>query len=396
MKRLIIILFLLPSAIIISRAQQTKEITVSDAAYFEETLQFPFDDKGLELRLRVSFNEEEDRLDLVMVGSRIMMVFKQDVRYRDVFGFLKIMKPQKLPFQVLVPPGSMFHLNKPVWKGFAKKRKDHLFNNWLENVSKELTPILPATSGIRSTEAMMVTDSIVQRFTVAHEATDAYFTIRNLMVTDVGMVHTRTGKVRYDIVMDQDVNTSYHVLFQRNPCFHTEALADSVKTRTAALVEAYARLVSSCPDGKASSVEEENIFRQHQFFLMSQFPVITDTHECPAVQEAYDNYNALRDSLSHAVCRYSPDDSHKQRKVQGKVLNSEVLVNTARSLDLLVSKILLTKDTQERLDLIDMGHELIRSIDDSLAERELVGEKISLSLSLYNKAKSYFYYSTGR
>ncbi len=396
MKRLIAILFLLPSAIIISSAQQVKEVTVSDSAYFEETLQYPFDDKGLELRLRLSFDEENDRLELVLVGSRTMMVFRQDVRYRDVFGFWRNMKPEKLPFRVLVPPGSKYRLTGSVWKGFRKKRKNHIFNSWLENVSAELVQIQPATSGIRSAEAMMVTDSIVQRFGIGNDATDAYLTLRNLMVTDVGKVHKGTGKVRYDIVMDQDMNTSYHVIIRRDPCFRTGQLIDSVRTRTEALGEAYRRLATSCPNGVASSVEEGDIFNQHRLFLLSRYPAIDATHECRGVQELYDRYNALRDSLEHAPCSYSPDDLQKQKKAQGKILNAEVLVNTARSLDLLVSKILLTSDIQERLDLIDMGDNLIRSVDDSLSEREVVGEGIDVAMVLYRRAKSYFYYSTVR
>lgn len=371
-------------------------MTVSDSARFEETLQYPFDDKGLELRLRISFDEENNRLELVLVGSRTLMAFRQDVRYRDVFGFGRVMKPEKLPFQVLVPPGSKYHLNGSVWKGFRKKRKNHIFNNWLENVSAELTQIQPATSGIRSAEAMMVTDSIVQRFNISRDAVDACLTLRNLMVTDVGKVHKKTGKVRYDIVLDQDLNTSYHVIIQRNPCFRTRPLIDSIKARTYALSEIYRKLVASCPDGVASSVEEGDIFNQHRLFLLSRYPAIEATHECQGVQDVYDRYNALRDSLEKTPCSYSPDDLQKMKKIQGKVLNAEVLVNTARSLDLLVSKILLTSDVRERLDLIDMGDEMIRSIDDSLSEREVVGADIDVAKALYRRAKSYFYYSTVR
>ena len=118
-------------AVMTVHAQQTKSIAVEEGMPYEETLTFPFDEKGVELKVGIAFDEHTNELQLKVTGSRPLFVFQEDAYRNRVFtGFFsrKHLRPERLSYPVLVPPRANFYLTKKVIKRFAKPRGKHLFN----------------------------------------------------------------------------------------------------------------------------------------------------------------------------------------------------------------------------------------------------------------------------
>ena len=131
-------------------AQQTKSISVEEGMPYEEALTFPFDEKGVELKVMITFDEHTNELLLKVSGSRPLFVFQEDVYRNRVFtGFFsrKHLRPERLSYPVLVAPRANFYLTKRVIKRFAKPRGKHLFNRWVDGVSTSLTPLPPVGDG---------------------------------------------------------------------------------------------------------------------------------------------------------------------------------------------------------------------------------------------------------
>ena len=145
---------------------------------------FPFDEKGVELKVGITFDEHTNELLLKVSGSRSLFVFQADAYRNRVFtGFFsrKHLRPERLSYPVLVPPRANFYLTKKVIKQFAKPRGKHLFNRWVEGVSSALTPLPPSGEG-QSGKYALPSDTLIMRFAVAEGAKEAAFTLRNLYV----------------------------------------------------------------------------------------------------------------------------------------------------------------------------------------------------------------------
>lgn len=382
-----------------------KNATVGDGSPFQDKLQFPIDDKGLDLNVNLFFDEEENILTLSLSGTRQLMVFRQDVFYGTVFKhpFLqpRTLEPKKLPYPVLVKPNMKITLAKNVWKGFNGKRNWHIFNNWLTGVSKEMKLIEPSTMTNETPEATLIVDSIVQRFSVDPKATKVAFTLRNLLVVDKdGMAlataqqkRTPSMKELYKIVSDNDLNITYLVNIQRNPCFDKDAEIEAAEAKVAEVRNAWTNLHNACPKGIVNSKQEQGIFNQHRSFLMSQFPAITDSTACTQLQDAYDRYNLYVDSIAKAPCLYVRALSDLEKNEKGGVVvgvSAGAILEAAHRIDNIVSQIVVSRDAAQTHDLTLTGRDIINNITKAAHKNGLSNQEQKEAYKVFLKAKKYF------
>lgn len=386
-----------------------KTAVVSEENPYREKLQFPFDDKGLDLNVALSFNETDNILTLCVSGSRQLMVFRQDTYYGKVFSKSmmgqRTLDPKKLPYPVLIQPNLKITLSNNVWKSFRKKRVQHLFNNWLVGVSPELEAITPSTTTQDTPEATLIVDSIVQRFKVDPKATKASFTLRNFLVADKDGLPTLPSPIQlkrekqsaaslnYQIVYENDLNLTFNVKLQRNPCFGQDSLIALFDKRVSEIKKAYENLHEACPTGIVNSEQERGVFNQHRKFLQSQFPCMADSSACTTLQDAYNRYNAYVDSIKNAPCVYVKPQQEQGKDADGVPnigVRASYILECAHRLDNIVSQIMVSRDAVQIHDLIDSGNSIVVIVTKAVHDKGLINAEQKSAYEVFQKARSYF------
>lgn len=389
----------------IYQAPESKDAVVSEVNSYQDKLQVPFDDKGLDINVNLTFDETENILTLSLTGTRQLMVFRDDVQYRRVFrkAFLgkRWLSLKRMPYPVLIRPNTKISLSKQVWNDFNTKRRDHIFNNWITKISPELSTISPNVHADESTEATLIIDSIVQRFHVDPKATKASFTLRNILVADldgktmspVELKRNPSAKLKYRIVCDKDINLTYNVSIKRDPCFGQDSLIKATNVMVNKVMKAYANLSDACPSGIVSSEEEKGIFNQHRQFLLSQYPFITDQTDCSDLQAIYSRYNLYVDSIAKAPCKVVKavvSEEEGSRGVLNMGVRASTILDAAHRLDNIVSQIMVTRDAMQQHDLIISGRNTISTITRAVSESGLHDDEQRKAYAVFLKAKSYF------
>lgn len=375
------------------KEQQVKEAAVADGSLFEDIVNIPFDDKGLDLTVHMTFDEVNNELTLSLVGSRQLFVFQQDTQRKKAFtGFWsrRTLRPERLGYATLTEPKTKYKLTSAVVKSFSKPRKKHLFNKWITNVSSTLTPVEESVT-------QLTPDSIVKKFLVAPTATKASFTLRNILVLDpkeeMAAAEEKRNKgktLHYRFVLDNDLATTYNVTIKRDPCLFMQPAIDSVDTRIADIRSAYHRLRKSCATGKATSQTEVNIFNQHRQYLLSQYIPITDSTHCGNLMKAYTAYNNYVDSIANAPCIYIPIDNSPSALSASIGVSAETLLSAAKRLDDIVATIMVSRDATEIRDLRNLGRDIMRIINTNVSSKGLRNDEQRKAFAVFRKAEEYF------
>ena len=375
------------------REQQVKDVAVSDGSLYEDIVNVPFDDKGLDITVHITFDETENLLTLSLTGTRQLFVFQDDTYRKKAFtGWFsrRSFHPERLTYPTLVEPKTKYKLTSSVVKSFSKPRKKHLFNKWITNVSKALTPMV-------STLTSVTPDSIVQTFSVDPKATKVSFTLRNILVLDTkepmakAAEKRNSGKtVHYRFVLDHDLATTYNVQVNRNPCFGVRQAIDSIRSRVTEVRNSYRRLHKSCPTGKATSDTEVNIFNQHRQYLLTRYTPIADSTKCSDLQSAYNAYNSYVDSIAGAPCVYIPVDNSASTLSASMGVSPETMIAAAKRLDDIVASIMVSRDPVEIRDLRNLGRDIIRSVNANISSKNLRDEEQKRAFAILRKAEEYF------
>ena len=375
------------------KEQQVKEAAVADGNLFEDIVNIPFDDKGLDLTVHITFDEGNNELTLSLVGSRQLFVFQQDTQRKKAFsGFWsrRTLRPERLGYATLTEPKTKYKLTSAVVKSFSKPRKKHLFNKWLTSVSSNLTPV-------EASVTQLTPDSIVQKFLVAPTATKVSFTLRNILVLDpkeeMAAAEEKRNKgktLHHRFVLDNDLVTTYNVTIKRDPCLFMQPAIDSVNTRIDDIRGAYHRLRKSCTSGKATSQTEVNIFNQHRQYLLSQYIPIADSTHCGNLMKAYTAYNNYVDSIANAPCIYIPIDNSPSAISASIGVSAETLLSAAKRLDDIVATIMVSHDATEIRDLRNLGRDIMRIVNANVSSKGLRNDEQRKAFAVFRKAEEYF------
>lgn len=396
----ILVMLMIPLAI--SAAEPViKPAVIAPDSMYEDVINLPFDDKGVDVTVHFTFDEDANILTLAISGTRKLFVFEADTYIREAFHgkwfSRKRLHPERLRYPVLIQPHTKYLLSKQVRKGYKKPRRKHLFNRWLE-YSGEIQTIL-------AKDYPLAIDSIVQKFVVHPQATKATVTLRNILVVDPdgGLAPAiplpKSKKRKYEFVCDKDMALTYNLTLKRNPCFGKEAQTDSMRLAASEIEEAYHRLVKTSPEGVATSTAEVDVFSQHKQYLLSQYQRISQRSECTELTGYIDRYNQYVDSIALAICHYEDPaasasaaaEKAKMERGKRKIgLNARMLLHAAHSLDDLTARVLGTKDPVLKHDLIAEGRGIINSTNAALQQREVTTSEQKNALNVYRRAERYF------
>lgn len=370
-------------------AQNVKTITVSADAPYEETIDVPCDDKGLSMVLRMTYDEEYDILSMSLTPNRNVVFFRDNVIHRDIFKCKKRLRPERLGYGVLVTPKAKYKIYGSVFRSYEKKRKEHLYNQWLGNVSDNLTLLPPAITEAGPATPLITIDSIYQKFKIEGKAEKVSFRIRNVLTIDLAKYNKKCHSSIYKITSDNDLNMTCKVTIKRNPCYGTDAEIAEMEDNIKKITKSYEMLKSACPDGVAKSDTEQRVFREHKYYLLSQYPLADTSTACEKMKAVSIRYNIMVDSIMQAPCAVINDTLTKIIQERHK-LNPEILVTAARSLDELAVRYIESNDRYMRADIKKEGRAIISDINKQIKNHGVGGKDANKALKLYRNAAAYF------
>jgi len=391
MKRTVIIIGLSILSLLTAASQNVKEVTVASEVPYEEPVELSCDEKGLVLNVRMNFDEDNDILSLSLVPSRPVIFYRQDVVYKNIFPSGKILKTEKLPYPVQVPPASKIKIQNKVCKTYSKKRKNHLYNRWLGNVSSGILELAPEITEAGETVPLITTDSLFLRFKISPSVSRASFKIRNIQTIDL-IKKKKNGKTNYSIGGEVDLNMTFNITLQRNPCCGMSAVKDAVSKQISNVSKAYHNLLEACPDGVALSEEESAIFNEHRKYLLAQFPVLEMDTRCQDVMAARDTYNSYVDSIRNAPCQIIPKIEIVDELTEGVFrVSSDLLVRSARKINSMSVSLLTADDPVEKRDIHYQGKLMIDEVIERIETNGVSGDDKEQALKLFYDAVEFWY-----
>ena len=360
-------------------AQITKNISVSQSESYTDHIALDNDTKDMDLMVKFVFDEAKNTLTVSLISYRTLFVFWENTRYGNAVKHRRI-KPDNLPYVVDSNPGDRFHVARSFRKSIPSPRRKHVMKKWVEVGG--LQPV--------GKELKMVNDFIEQTFDIQGKLGTVTVRLRDVMLLDE--VKRKGASSRYDITFGRDLDITYKISLQRNPCLGLEADIAASASALDAIGKNYAALCKNA--AKVSSEESRNMFRQLKATLMEQFPKNTDESPCPDIQQARDRYNSLADSIRSIDVDVNATVSGSgavSPMLGGKSLNAAEILSNARILDQTVSRWLASSDPAERSDLIAQGRSIIRDVNLSIGGRRAQTVEESNAITVFRKAEKYFY-----
>ncbi len=371
---------------LLTQAQTTKEITVSQNNPYTDHLSLKDDSKDMDLMAKFVFNESANTLSVYLISYRDLFVFQTDTPCKQAVKWKRRLKPEKLPFVVNTEPGAKYHFAYDYWKTLPKPRRKHVFEKWVEYSG--LAPV-PA-------EYKMVNDFVQQDFNILNNADAVTLSLHDVMMIDQEAVSKPTLKKRYDIVWGKDLNITYHIYIQRNPCFGMEKDSTAAAKALESIKAGYKNLADRFGSGIVSDRESLANFKEMKKLLTGQFPVKTDKSPCSIVQAQWDAYNQYADSISNMTCRIRTQVVTSTGGTGGSGsgvptvgLNAGYILTQARRIDDAVARWLVSKDRAERSDLQKRCEEIIKMMKGATRQRGATASQAN-ALRVFNEAVKYY------
>lgn len=352
---------------------------------YEDRVQLPVDDEGLDISVTVSFDEGNNQMLVTVKSSRLMIVFPESTTYRSVFrhnwfaGLIgRKMKPQRLRFPTLVEPKSSYKLSNECYKTFAKKRSHHTFNRWIYGSGK--------TVAISGPVQRFVTDSLTQLFQLPDSATSASFTLRNVCL--VSQKPRKKKGPKYTLMADADVNRTYNINIKRDPCYGNSALIAAEDTILSHFTDNFNKFNDQYKTRLVSTNESYEIFGHHRDLILQQYPRRNEQSDCSEIQSRRDRYNALFDSLAVMDCALEIDSS---MFAMATGISSAFVLQRAKYIDQNTAIWLNSTDATQRRDVIRENKRYIIEVYDAILADGILTEEQRLAVAVFKRAEEYFY-----
>lgn len=354
---------------------------------YEDRVQLAVDDEGLDITVNMKFDEGNNQLLVMLKSTRPMIAFAESTIYKKAFTHTwfagwtgRHLKFHKLSFPTLIEPKTEYYLSNACYKSFAKKRKRHTFNRWIYGSDKAVA--------IPGSIIPFVTDTLSQIFQLPDSVTTTSITLRNICLATAAPRKNK-GPL-YRIVAEADLNRTYNIRIQRDPCFGNDALIAAEDTILRQMSESLSFLDEKYKSRLVGNAESLEVFGHHKDLLLTRFPKRTDVSACPEIQMRRDKYNALLDSLASIECAVQIDSSLLQVDMQTGV-SAVFVMQHARNIDLNTSIWQNSTDAIQRRDLIRTNKRLIAEVYDAIQENGIVTDKQRLVVENFKRAEEYFY-----
>ncbi len=385
-RRPILAALLLLAAALPLTAQTVKNVTVAQGKSYTDHVSLRDDSRDMDLMVKFIFSEQTNTVTVCLISYRDLFVFPTDTPYRQTVSGRRI-KPSRLPFVVDAAPDTRYELSRDYLRSLPKHRKKTVFHQWITASGMQAIPM----------EYRMVNDYVSQDFTVTGKADAVTVTLRDVLMMQKDE-NLRKKYTRYSVVWGKDLNTTYHIFIERDPCFGKEeekaaatAALEGLRTAAANLKERYA-------SGVAANSESLANFREMKSLLIGQYPEATETSPCPDVQAARDEYNAILASVKAMKCRLRSSSatggasgaSGAGGGATGEGVDAGFILTQARQIDETVSQWAVSQDKAQKADLKRRCRDIIAAVRAAIAQKGIRGEAQRRALQHFNEAIKYF------
>lgn len=385
-RRPILAALLLLAAALPLAAQTVKNVTVAQGKSYTDHVSLRDDSRDMDLMVKFIFSEQTNTVTVCLISYRDLFVFPTDTPYRQTVSGRRI-KPSRLPFVVDAAPDTRYELSRDYLRSLPKHRKKMVFHQWITASGMQAIPM----------EYRMVNDYVSQDFTVTGKADAVTVTLRDVLMMQKDE-NLRKKYTRYSVVWGKDLNTTYHVFIERDPCFGKEeekaaatAALEGLRTAAANLKERYA-------SGVAANSESLANFREMKSLLIGQYPEATETSPCPDVQAARDEYNAILASVKAMKCRLRSSSATGGAGgaagagggATGEGVDAGFILTQARQIDETVSQWAVSQDKAQKADLKRRCRDIIAAVRAAIAQKGIRGEAQRRALQHFNEAIKYF------
>lgn len=373
-------------------AQDHVRGTVSADTPYTDLVQCPVDDQGLDLNVRVTFDEESNRVTVSVTSPRQLFAFYDRYRHRDVFknwwGKRKL-RLNRLPASPLVEHRSDYRIKGAVVKKYKKPRRNHAYLPWLVTSCKsELTP-----------SATLLPDSLVETFVVEADQGEVEFTLRNILVvehsnglpanTPMPLEQSKRRK-HFRFIAERDLQRTYHITLRRNPCWgQTEAIAAAQQSLDELRGE-WKKLLDTFNPETPISPAAHDILNKSKAYVALRYRAYSDSSACASLNNIYMAYNTLLDSVSKLDCPVI-DPTAADGNKEGLVgVSPESVLMQAHRIDSNVGRYLISSSPQERSDLARECRKVIADTQDLIKTNGVINEEQRKAVAVFNKSVSYF------
>ena len=356
-------------------AQTVRTITVAQGQSYTDHLSLKVDSKDMDMMVKFVFDEDANQLSVSLISYRTIFVFWDRVRLKPLVKGRTI-RPDQLPYVVTYDPKDKYKITKLFKSTVPKPRKTFYFQRWMDYDGLQPVP----------QEYNMVNDYITQTFDILNKRNLVTFSLHDIFLMD------KTEKKKYnlyEIPFGRDVNIEYQVTIQRNPCLEFGDEIASSQKALEGLTTSFKTLKKNYGGGKALSQEALKAFEDLKKNLLEQYPPKTDSTPCPDLTSVWETYNQYVDSVKSIHCVLAQDDN-SGGELGIPTDNGKVILMKARQLDRTVSRWLVSKDANERRDLIRTGQGLIDEVNGIIGNRQGSNQAQRQAISMFRAAERYF------
>jgi hypothetical protein len=333
------------------------------------------DARDKDLMVKFIFNEGENTLTVSLISYRSLFVFWDQVRYKPAVWNGKL-RPQLLPYVTEGNPATKIKLSRKFKRSIPLPRNNHVFNRWITVEGMQPVP----------TPYKLVNDIIEQKFDITGKRDMVKVTLRDILLMD--KLPTRVGKAeRYEITFSNDLNMQYQVLISRDPCFGMDEDVAAAQNAAASAKKGADAIKNRFGTGLVANKELLAIFEEMKNLFVQQFPTHEGTSNCPAVNQAWEDYNRTVSEITALECEVSLTGT---AGVGGDGVNARMLLTKARQLDNMVSRWMLTNDVIERRDIIAKGEAVIQEVDALVSQQGIKTDEQRRALDVFRQAQQFF------
>lgn len=351
--------------------EQIKQvITVSQKTPYIDTISTKENMKDMNVILKMEFDEPNNVLTVSLKSAHYLFGFKNNSRYKHVIRN-KRLSLKRFPYKVVSEPDMTYRLSKNVRNNIPGWNYQHTFASWVST-----TGLHPQTSDYE-----MVTENFQQKFDIVGDTTITV-TLGDIMM----MERSVSKKNRYDLTFYTNLNKSYVVNINRNPCLGKEAELDSSQTLLDEIKENYTSLASKYPN--VENLTQETLFalEEVRVKLETKYEKKETTNECPAIASMLENYNTYVDSIAK-LADVKAEFAHKRPRLS---MPADQLLAVARMVDANVALWLVSNDVVEKADLVKRNRKLIDDINKKISNKMRMDTEQTKAYVVFKKAERYF------
>lgn len=373
MKNKILILLICLFGVWYSNAQQAGRWELSAEQSVTDHIDIPTsrgDHVGM--IVKIVFLENENTISVSLISYYTIFALWSDTPYKSAVGWFSRLKPHNLPFANECNEKTRFKVLSSAKKDMAlytNSRRKYVMKQTLR-----ADGAFPLEAPVK-----IINDVIEQKFLINGDTTNHI----SITLGDVLFMERRnTKKEKYDIFAYSKLDKKYKIEIKRNYCLGREKDIEVATTAVNALQSSLLSLGEIKSNTSISNtIEKKELFDNLKNIAIKRFPKNMMADKCPAVQDLYDHYNALVDSLQSMEIEVH---------MKSKVADGNYIRERTQELDHCMSVMQCSTDVAECLQMKKECEDIISEINLYIAGVEIVDDKTVRAMEMFYQAEKVF------